>query len=170
MLGNNLSIKLGLSALLFFGNCIIGFKRPCPRWSGAIYSRYQFDWYLASWRWRNLLFENIANELLWLDISGNDDGRSFSNVLKGRIHENNNTITADWADIPRGINEYYGQEPCLSIQMQSWTKPMRLAMMKMEIHLAVLAIQYGIDKVLLSSNKEKRSSRYHYRIKCALQL
>jgi hypothetical protein len=170
MLGNNLPIKLGLSALLFFGNCIIGFKRPCPRWSGAIYSRYQFDWYLASWRWRNILFENIANDLWWLDISGNDDGRSFSNVLKGRIHENNNTITADWADIPWGINEYYGQEPCLSIQMQSWTKPMRRAMMKMEIHLAVLAIQYGIDKVLLSSNKEKRSSRYHCRIKCALQL
>jgi hypothetical protein len=47
---------------------------------------------------------------------------------------------------------------------------MRLAMMKMEIHLAGLAIQYGIDKVLLSSNKEKRSSRYHCRIKCALQL
>jgi hypothetical protein len=54
----------------------------------------------------NLLFENIANDLWWLGISGNDDGRSFSNVLKGRIHENNNTITADWADIPRGINEY----------------------------------------------------------------
>ena len=31
---------------------------------------------------------------------------------------------------------------------------MRLAMMKREIHLAVLALQYGIDKVLLSSDDE----------------
>lgn len=40
-------------------------------------------------------------------------------------------------------------------------------MMKMEILLAVLELQYGIDKVLLSSNK-KMSSRYHCRIRCAL--
>lgn len=51
---------------------------------------------------------NIANDLLWLGISGSDDGSTFSNVLKGRIHEDNNTITAVWADIPRGTNEYYG--------------------------------------------------------------
>lgn len=39
-------------------------------------------------------------------------------------------------------------------------------MMKMEVLLAVLVLQHGIDKVLLSSNKEKRSCRYHCRIEC----
>jgi hypothetical protein len=51
---------------------------------------------------------NIAKDLWWLGISGNDYGSTFSNVLKGRIHDNNNTITAVWADIPRETNEYYG--------------------------------------------------------------
>jgi hypothetical protein len=50
---------------------------------------------------------NIGNDIWWLG-SSNDDGSTFSNVLKGNIHEDNNTITAVWADIPRGTNEYYG--------------------------------------------------------------
>jgi hypothetical protein len=38
---------------------------------------------------------NIGNDRWWLGIS-NDDGSAFSNVLKGNIHEDNNTITAVW--------------------------------------------------------------------------
>ena len=51
---------------------------------------------------------NIGNDVWWLGISSNDDGKTFSNVLKGQIHTNNKTITADWSDIPRGTNGYYG--------------------------------------------------------------
>ena len=51
---------------------------------------------------------NLGDYLWWLGISGNDDGKTFSNILKGYIHENNKTITADWIDIPRGDNKYYG--------------------------------------------------------------
>jgi len=51
---------------------------------------------------------NIGNDVWWLGISGNDDGRTFSNILKGYIHENNKKITADWTDTPQGINKYYG--------------------------------------------------------------
>lgn len=29
--------------------------------------------------------------------------------LKGQIHENNKTMIANWADIPRGTNGYYGK-------------------------------------------------------------
>jgi hypothetical protein len=52
---------------------------------------------------------NIGNDVWWLGISSNDDGKTFSNVLKGQIHINNKTITADWSDIPRGTNSYYGK-------------------------------------------------------------
>jgi|SRR3954471_10880951 hypothetical protein len=52
---------------------------------------------------------NIDNDVWWLGISSNDDGKTFSNVLKGQIHINNKTITADWSDIPRGTNGYYGK-------------------------------------------------------------
>jgi hypothetical protein len=52
---------------------------------------------------------NIGNDVWWLGISSNDDGKAFSNVLKGQIHINNKTITANWSDIPRGINGYYGK-------------------------------------------------------------
>ena len=51
---------------------------------------------------------NLGNYVWWLGISGNDDGRTFSNILKGYVHENNKTITTDWIDIPRGDNKYYG--------------------------------------------------------------
>ena len=52
---------------------------------------------------------NIDNDVWWLGISSNDDGKIFSNILKGQIHTNNKTITADWSDIPRGTNGYYGK-------------------------------------------------------------
>ena len=52
---------------------------------------------------------NIGNDVWWLGISSNDDGKIFSNILKGQIHTNNKTITADWSDIPRGTNGYYGK-------------------------------------------------------------
>jgi hypothetical protein len=52
---------------------------------------------------------NIGNDVWWLGISSNDDGKTFSNILKGQIHTNNKTITADWSDIPRGTNGYYGK-------------------------------------------------------------
>ena len=52
---------------------------------------------------------NIGNDVWWLGVSNNDDGKTFSNVLKGQIHVNNKTITADWSDIPRGTNGYYGK-------------------------------------------------------------
>lgn len=51
---------------------------------------------------------NIGNDIWWLGISSNDSGKTFSNVLRGQILENNNTIVADWADIPLGNNMYYG--------------------------------------------------------------
>jgi len=41
-------------------------------------------------------------------ISSNDDGKTFSNVLKSNIHENNKTLTANFSDIPRVVNGYYG--------------------------------------------------------------
>jgi hypothetical protein len=52
---------------------------------------------------------NIGIDVWWLGISSNDDGKTFSNVLKGQIHVNNKTLTADWSDIPRGTNGYYGK-------------------------------------------------------------
>ncbi len=52
---------------------------------------------------------NIGNDVWWLGISSNDDGKTFSNVLKGQIHINNKTITADWSDIPKGTNGYNGK-------------------------------------------------------------
>ena len=51
---------------------------------------------------------NIDNDVWWLGVSNGDDGKTFSNILKGYIHENNKTITAEWTDIPRGVNKYYG--------------------------------------------------------------
>ncbi len=51
---------------------------------------------------------SIGDDVWWLGISNRDDGKSFSNVLKGSIYENNKTITAEWSDIPRGANKYYG--------------------------------------------------------------
>src|SRR5213592_2853000 len=51
---------------------------------------------------------NVGKDVWSLGISGNDDGRTFSNVLKGYITQNNKTIMAVWADIPRGTNQYYG--------------------------------------------------------------
>jgi hypothetical protein len=58
-------------------------------------------------QWRYYL-RNIEKDLWWLGISNKDDGKTFSNILKGHIHENNNTISAVSADIPRGTNKYYG--------------------------------------------------------------
>lgn len=52
---------------------------------------------------------NIGNDVWWLGISTNDDGKTFANVLKGQIYLNNKTITSDWSDIPRGTNGYYGK-------------------------------------------------------------
>jgi hypothetical protein len=108
MLGNNMSMKLGLSAFLFFGILVL-----------ALGDHIQDGWaqstqdtnLTGTWQADDggtYYLRNIANDVWWLGISGNDDGSTFSNVLKGRIHENNNTITAVWADIPRGTNEYYG--------------------------------------------------------------
>ena len=37
-------------------------------------------------------------------MSGGNDGRSFDNVFKGTITWGSNTITGEWADVPRGIN------------------------------------------------------------------
>ena len=51
---------------------------------------------------------NIGDDVWWLGISNRDDGKTFSNVLRGYIHENNKTITGEWTDIPRGANKYYG--------------------------------------------------------------
>lgn len=51
---------------------------------------------------------NIGNDIWWLGISSADDGKTFSNVLKGHINRDNKTINADWVDIPRGNNGFYG--------------------------------------------------------------
>ncbi len=51
---------------------------------------------------------NIGNDVWWLGISGSDDGKTFSNVLKGYFHKNNGTIIAEYADIPKGSNKYHG--------------------------------------------------------------
>src|SRR5689334_9951435 len=50
---------------------------------------------------------NIGNDVWWLGLSSNDDGKTFATVLKEQINVNNKTITSDWSDIPRGNNEYY---------------------------------------------------------------
>lgn len=52
---------------------------------------------------------NIGDDIWWLGISSNDAGKTFSNVLRGQILENNNTIAADWTDLPMGSNMYYGK-------------------------------------------------------------
>lgn len=52
---------------------------------------------------------NIGDDIWWLGISSNDAGKTFSNVLRGQILENNNTIVADWTDLPMGSNMYYGK-------------------------------------------------------------
>ena len=65
---------------------------------------------------------NIGNDVWWLGISSNDDGKTFSNVLKGQIHINNKTITADWSDIPKGTNGYYGKLNLLLILILDYTK------------------------------------------------
>lgn len=51
---------------------------------------------------------NIDKNVWWLGIGSNDDGKTFSNVLKGYINETNKILKADWADIPLGNNKYYG--------------------------------------------------------------
>lgn len=38
---------------------------------------------------------NIGNDVWWRGISSNDDGKTFSNVLKGQIHINNKTMRSD---------------------------------------------------------------------------
>lgn len=52
---------------------------------------------------------NMGDDVWWLGISSKDAGKTFSNVLRGQIFENNNTIVADWTDIPMGSNMYYGK-------------------------------------------------------------
>lgn len=41
----------------------------------------------------------IAGDLWWLGISGND-GRLFTNVLRGTVNEDN--IEGEWVDLPKG--------------------------------------------------------------------
>lgn len=51
---------------------------------------------------------NLGDDVWWLGISTDDAGKTFSNVLRGQILENNNTIVGDWTDLPMGSNMYYG--------------------------------------------------------------
>lgn len=99
-------MKLGLSFLLFFGIVAIGVHSQDGLAQSTQYINLTGTWQADDGG--TYYLRNIVNDLRQLGISGNDDGSTFSNVLKGRIHEDNNTITAVWADIPRGTNAYNG--------------------------------------------------------------
>jgi hypothetical protein len=65
----------------------------------------------------------VGSNIFWLGLSGNDDGRSFSNVFKGTIQ--GNTIVGFWADVPRGKAVGYGT---LTLQISSNSQFYKLAM------------------------------------------
>jgi hypothetical protein len=50
----------------------------------------------------------IGNILWWNGMSGGNDGFTFNNVFRGTITSSTNTITGEWADVPRGTVMGYG--------------------------------------------------------------
>jgi hypothetical protein len=48
----------------------------------------------------------IGNNLLWVGVSTNNDGRDYTNVFIGTIQ--GDTVTGNWADVPRGRTQNYG--------------------------------------------------------------
>lgn len=104
-------VKPGLTttAMLIFGVIVLTFNSYTQ--NGSAQSNTQNLNLTGTWKADDggtYYIRNVGNDVWWLGISGNDDGRTFSNVLKGYINQNNKTITAAWADIPRGTNGYYG--------------------------------------------------------------
>ncbi len=101
-------MKHGLATILIFGVLVLTFNIPTQ--NGSAQSTLNIN-LTGTWKadeGGTYYIRNIGNDIWWLGTSGNDDGKTFSNVLKGYIHQNNKTITAVWADIPLGINRYYG--------------------------------------------------------------
>ena len=108
MIQHVLAMEHRLSVLFIFGVLVLTF-RIYPQ-NGSTQSTENIN-LTGTWKGDDggtYYIRNLGNYAWWLGISGNDDGRTFSSILKGYIHENNKTITADWIDIPRGDNKYYG--------------------------------------------------------------
>jgi len=103
-----LFVKSGLATILIFGVLALTFNTYTQNVSAQSTQNINLT---GTWKANDggtYYMRNIGKDVWWLGTSGNDDGKTFSNVLKGYIHQNNKTITAVWADIPRGINRYYG--------------------------------------------------------------
>ena len=101
--------KSGLAIMLILGSLILTFNIHTQNGSAQLTQNINLT---GTWKANDggtYYIRNIGNDVWWLGISSNDDGKTFSNVLKGQIHINNKTITADWSDIPKGTNGYYGK-------------------------------------------------------------
>ena len=109
MISNNSFVKLGLATTLILIGLVLTININTQNSSAQFTQNINLT---GTWKANDggtYYIRNIGNDVWWLGISSNDDGKTFSNVLKGQIHLNNKTIAADWTDIPRGNNGYYGK-------------------------------------------------------------
>jgi hypothetical protein len=105
----NSFVKIGFSTILILTGLILTINIYIQNSSAQVTQNINLTGIWKANDGGTYYIRNIDNDVWWLGISSNDDGKTFSNVLKGQIHLNNKTITADWSDIPKGANGYYGK-------------------------------------------------------------
>jgi hypothetical protein len=87
----NSFVKIGFSTILILTGLILTINIYIQNSSAQVTQNINLTGIWKANDGGTYYIRNIDNDVWWLGISSNDDGKTFSNVLKGQIHLNNNS-------------------------------------------------------------------------------